>query len=67
MAEGSYEYECARAELLGLDQPNRDEFESAQKLKNEEEANNLMLNVNENTINFKSITYFNYLGIGYTR
>lgn len=29
MAEGTYEYECARAELLGIAAPNRDEFEAA--------------------------------------
>lgn len=26
MAEGTYEYECERAELLGIDKPNYDEF-----------------------------------------
>lgn len=26
MAEGTYEYACMRAELLGIDKPNEDEF-----------------------------------------
>lgn len=26
MAEGTYEYECERAELLGIDKPDYDEF-----------------------------------------
>jgi hypothetical protein len=26
MAEGTYEYECMRAELLGVEKPDRDEF-----------------------------------------
>ncbi|XP_055601627.1 uncharacterized protein LOC129750647 [Uranotaenia lowii] len=32
MAEGTYEYECMRAELLGVAPPNRQEFEEKQKL-----------------------------------
>lgn len=28
MAEGTYENECERAELLGVEQPNREEWES---------------------------------------
>ncbi|KAJ6634861.1 hypothetical protein Bhyg_13442 [Pseudolycoriella hygida] len=36
MAEGSYEYECNRAELLGVDPPNRADFEAALKLRQEE-------------------------------
>ncbi len=36
MAEGSYEYECNRAELLGIDPPNRDDFEAAFKVRQEE-------------------------------
>lgn len=35
MAEGTYEYECMRAELLGVDPPNYEEF---MKKKKEEEA-----------------------------
>lgn len=31
--EGTYEYECMRAELLGLPRPSRQEFEESQKLK----------------------------------
>lgn len=29
MAEGTYEYECMRAELLGIEKPNQEEFEKA--------------------------------------
>ncbi|XP_017470813.1 PREDICTED: uncharacterized protein LOC108362388 [Rhagoletis zephyria] len=29
MAEGTYEYECMRAELLGIEKPNEEEFEKA--------------------------------------
>lgn len=29
MAEGTYEYECMRAELLGIGKPNQEEFEKA--------------------------------------
>ncbi|XP_052866700.1 uncharacterized protein LOC128272857 [Anopheles cruzii] len=37
MAEGTYEYECMRAELLGLGPPSREEFEAKMKLKHETE------------------------------
>lgn len=36
MAEGSYEYECNRAELLGIDPPNKADFEVAFKARQEE-------------------------------
>lgn len=36
MAEGSYEYECNRAELLGIDPPNKADFEAALKARQEE-------------------------------
>lgn len=29
MAEGTYEYECMRAELLGIEKPDEAEFEKA--------------------------------------
>lgn len=35
--EGTYEYECMRAELLGLARPTRQEFEETQKLRDETE------------------------------
>ncbi|CAG9853561.1 unnamed protein product [Phyllotreta striolata] len=43
MAEGTYEYECMRAELLGLERPDYDEFtkkqlETVQKVAEDEEA-----------------------------
>lgn len=31
MAEGTYEYECQRAELLGVEKPDYDEWLKAQK------------------------------------
>lgn len=41
MAEGSYEYECNRAELLGIDPPNKADFEAALKARQEEFQNEL--------------------------
>lgn len=40
MAEGTYEFECMRAELLGIEKPDRTQFEEAraERLKAEEEA-----------------------------
>ncbi|XP_053948966.1 uncharacterized protein LOC128857294 [Anastrepha ludens] len=39
MAEGTYEYECMRAELLGIEKPNEEEFEKvrAERLRREQE------------------------------
>ncbi|XP_067639864.1 uncharacterized protein [Eurosta solidaginis] len=39
MAEGTYEYECMRAELLGIEKPNEEEFEKAraERLKREQD------------------------------
>ncbi|XP_019559377.1 uncharacterized protein LOC109428147 [Aedes albopictus] len=37
MAEGTYEYECMRAELLGIEKPNREEFEEKMRLQREAE------------------------------
>lgn len=31
MAEGTYEYECNRAELLGISPPDRETFEAADR------------------------------------
>lgn len=31
MAEGTYEYECERAELLGIEKPDRKTWEKSQK------------------------------------
>lgn len=36
MAQGTYEYECMRAELLGIDKPDYDEF--MKKLESEKKA-----------------------------
>lgn len=35
--EGTYEYECMRAELLGISKPTLQEFEESQKLRDENE------------------------------
>lgn len=39
MAEGTYEFECMRAELLGVEKPNQEEFEKsrAERLQKEQE------------------------------
>ncbi|XP_062565144.1 uncharacterized protein LOC134227571 [Armigeres subalbatus] len=37
MAEGTYEYECMRAELLGIEKPSREEFEEKMRLQKEAE------------------------------
>lgn len=37
MAEGTYEYECERAELLGIDPPNRTNWEEAERVRKENE------------------------------
>ena len=47
MAEGTYEYECERAELLGISPPDRDQFEAAAQLKRQQDENNEALNVRE--------------------
>ncbi|KAI4454357.1 hypothetical protein MML48_9g00002403 [Holotrichia oblita] len=40
MAEGTYEYECMRAELLGIDKPEYDEFLKKQKENESQEVQN---------------------------
>lgn len=50
MAEGTYEYECNRAELLGIDPPDKATFVAAQLERLEEEKQKEML-----TVNFKYI------------
>jgi hypothetical protein len=37
MAEGTYEYECMRAELLGIDAPDRETFEAQLAKQREQE------------------------------
>lgn len=37
MAEGTYEYECQRAELLGINPPNRADWEEADRVRKESE------------------------------
>ncbi|KAL1373603.1 hypothetical protein pipiens_005131 [Culex pipiens pipiens] len=42
MAEGTYEYECMRAELLGVEKPNREEFEEKMRLRKETEQEEML-------------------------
>lgn len=44
MAEGTYEYELQRAELLGIEPPNKDDFEAVMREKQEEENARLLVN-----------------------
>lgn len=37
MAEGTYEYECQRAELLGIEPPNQVDWEEAERVRKENE------------------------------
>ncbi|XP_055694335.1 uncharacterized protein LOC129796441 [Lutzomyia longipalpis] len=41
MAEGTYEYECMRAELLGVEPPDRETFEANRKAQLEAERDNI--------------------------
>lgn len=43
MAEGTYEYELERAELLGIAPPNKEDFEAAMQAKREEENAKLLV------------------------
>lgn len=43
MAEGTYEYECARAELLGVAPPNREDFDAAAELARKDNENEALL------------------------
>lgn len=36
MAEGTYEYECERAELLGIEKPDRQTWEKSQQARFEQ-------------------------------
>lgn len=45
MAEGTYEYELERAELLGVAPPNKDDFEAAMHAKREHEKAMLLVGV----------------------
>lgn len=52
MAEGTYEYECMRAELLGVDKPTYEQFMSNKKVEDETqelEEQDLTVNVQEMT------------------
>lgn len=37
MAEGTYEYECNRAELLGINPPSQADWEEAERVRKENE------------------------------
>lgn len=57
MAEGTYEYECMRAELLGTEKPDYDEFLKRQKEQQsreveEEQAETECLTVNPPILTF---------------
>lgn len=57
MAEGTYEYECMRAELLGTEKPDYDEFvrrqkEQLAKAVAEEQAETECLTVNHQSLGF---------------
>lgn len=60
MAEGTYEYECMRAELLGIEKPDHDEFmkkmESERKAVEEEDLDTEYLKVG---INNPLVLYYN--------
>lgn len=46
MADGTYESECERAELLGVAPPNREDWEEAERVRKENELTEQM------TVNF---------------
>lgn len=59
MAEGTYEYECMRAELLGTDKPEYDEFLQRQKEKENRAVQGEQLDVeNLKVIYFISLNFF---------
>lgn len=58
MAEGTYEYACMRAELLGIDKPNQEEFEKAraerlQQEQDERDAEEAKVTENKQKTNLK--------------
>ncbi|XP_031635916.1 uncharacterized protein LOC116348874 [Contarinia nasturtii] len=63
MAEGTYENECNRAELLGINPPNRDDWEEANRVRKENELAEQMTEIdiqnekqNEGTSKMDEIT-----------
>lgn len=63
MAEGTYEYECMRAELLGIDPPDRETFEANRKAQLEAEQENLaseQAKVEENDLHFCELSSKNF-------
>lgn len=56
MAEGTYEYECNRAELLGIDPPNKADFEAALKVR-QEEIEKEISNVSWITVGVSAMSY----------
>lgn len=66
MAEGTYEYECMRAELLGLEKPNYDEFlkrqkenEAAEAEEDEIDTENLKVRLEHEQFSFTYIFFYN--------
>lgn len=63
MAEGTYEYECKRAELLGVDPPNQTDWEEAERVRKESELAQQMAvrkieNSNKSNQIFEKIRFF---------
>lgn len=63
MAEGTYEYECERAELLGINPPNRADWEEAERVRRENQLAEQMTEaavqdekINEGTSKMEEIT-----------
>lgn len=74
MAEGTYEYECSRAELLGIAPPNYEDWQEAEKVRLEQQQLE-ELTVSPNPIYLLLIKYpslilfcdFTITGIGRSR
>lgn len=54
--EGTYEDECDRAELLGIDPPNKADFDAALKVR-QEEIEKEISNVSWKTVGVSAMSY----------
>lgn len=55
MAEGTYEYECSRAELLGIAPPKYEDWQESEKVRREnEEAEEMRVSPN---ISFSQLSF----------
>lgn len=68
MAEGTYDFEVMRAELLGIKPPNKEEFEIAREERleierAELEAAEANVYFPQNQLEFQSICNFSYLNL----